>query len=245
MRWFALFWCLLLGLSSPLKAEQLPEMRPALIGSGPRSLVDMINTERLMKRGQKDAMIMFTAPVGDNGQCPVIFVYRGTPDSDTLADEVMRCTDNNNVVFIPALYNHKKHFASVSGTIIYRVKEGKPHLRIFLNQESDRILRGEDFIAPQPVWIDDGKHQYYNYPAHGYSATVVVRITVDASGKLQKQELVFETPKGKGFARMWMSHLPEETFLPGYLNGKPIACSANYQMISASAGAHILHWQPD
>jgi hypothetical protein len=89
MRRFALFWCLILGLSGGLKAEQLPEMRPALIGSGPRSLVNMINTERLMKRGQKDAMIMFTCGVTNTGQGTGMVVYRGTLGSDALTDEAL------------------------------------------------------------------------------------------------------------------------------------------------------------
>ena len=108
-------------------------MRPALIGSGPRSLVNMINTERLMKRGQKDAMIMFTYTVTSTGESPLMITYRGTPGSDALAEEA------SNAVTTPAIYAHQRRDAWVDGTILYRVIDSKPHLRIYLNQESDRI----------------------------------------------------------------------------------------------------------
>ena len=246
MRWFAFFWCLILGLSGGLKAEQLPEMRPALIGSGPRSLVNMINTERLMKRGQKDAMIMFTYAVTNTGESPIMITYRGTPGSDALAEEASNAV--TNVRFTPAIYAHQRRVAWVHGTIVYRVIDGKPHLRIYLNQESDRILHGDDFIAPQEVFIPDQdleSKRLHPYPRPGYSANVVIRISVDATGKLQDARLVFETPQGKGFGAQYLSYMRECTFLPGYLNGRPIACSANIELISKSGAKHLSHWQPD
>jgi hypothetical protein len=246
MRRFALFWCLILGLSGGLRAEQLPEMRPALIGSGPRSLVNMINTERLMKRAQKDAMIMFTCGVTNTGQGTEMVVYRGTLGSDALTDEALNAV--TNVRFTPAIYAHQRRDTWVDGTILYRVIDGKPHLRIYLNQESDRILHGDDFIAPQRVFIPDRdleSRRLHPYPRPGYSANVVIRISVDATGKLHDAQLVFETPQGKGFGAQYLSYMRECTFLPGYLNGKPIACSANIEIISKSRAKHLSHWQPD
>ncbi|PYL56525.1 MAG: hypothetical protein DMF30_09595, partial [Verrucomicrobia bacterium] len=37
----------------------LPMYRPILLGQGPKSLVDRIDTQDLIKKGQKDALIMF------------------------------------------------------------------------------------------------------------------------------------------------------------------------------------------
>lgn len=243
---FALVSCLLLGLSGGLKAEQLPDMRPALIGSGPRSLVNMINPERLMKRGQKDAMVMFTCGVTNTGRGTRMIAYRGTPGSDALAEEALNAV--TNVRFTPAIYAHERRYAWVDGTILYRVIDGKPYLRIYLNQESDRILHGDDFIAPQQVFIPDRdleSRRLHPYPRPGYSANVVIRISVDATGKLQDARLVFETPQGKGFGAQYLSYFRECTYLPGYLNGKPIACSANIEIISKSRAKHLSHWQPD
>ena len=246
MRWLASLSCLLLTLLGQARAEQLPEMRPALIGSGPRSMVNMIDTERLMKRGQKDAMVMFTCLVTSTGWSPDMVVYRGTPGSDALAEATLNT--GTNAIFTPAIYAHQKRDAWVSGTVVYRVINGKPHLRIYLNQESDRISHGEDFIAPQRVWIPDKdlNHKGWRlYPMFGYSATVVIRICVDANGNLQDANLVFETPQGKGFGTQWLSYILDATFLPGYLHGTSVACSANFQIVSKSGGKHFSHWQPD
>jgi len=241
MRSLALF-CFLF-LSVLLKAEQLPETRPALIGSGPRSLINMINTERLMKRGQKDAMVMFTAEVDGAGTCWRIWLYGGTPDSDALAKEV---SELRHVVFTPAVYKYQKRPALVDGTIIYRVIDGKPHLRIYLNQETERILRGEDFISPQWIFVEPDKHiPPRRYPEPGLSANVVIRITVDSVGKLQDAKLVFEKPEGHGFGTFFLNELHYATFLPGYLRGAPVACSANIEYVSKTRANHWEHWQPD
>ncbi|MBX6326202.1 MAG: hypothetical protein IRY93_09230, partial [Chthoniobacterales bacterium] len=55
-------------IASPSPTPALPEFRPALIGSGPHALINTIDTADLIKKGQKDAAVMFTclvAPTGD------------------------------------------------------------------------------------------------------------------------------------------------------------------------------------
>jgi hypothetical protein len=228
MRWLVLIW--LLFLAAPLKAEQLPEMRPALMGTGPRSMVNMINTERLMKRGQKDAMVMFTALVSAYGACWQMATYRGTPDSKQLAKAGL--SSINRAIFIPAVYNHKRCAALVAGTIIYRVIGSQPHLHVYLNQESERILRGEDFISPQWVSNPAGRRSGQQYLEPVAHTNVVIRISVDVTGKLQDAKLMFETPPGKGIGRYWLNEVRAATFLPGYLHGNPVACSANIENVS-------------
>ena len=76
---------LLALLSAPVMAETLPEFRPALLGSYRRSLINTINTESLMKRGQGDAVVMFTAGISASGYGYVWETYRGTPNSHLLS----------------------------------------------------------------------------------------------------------------------------------------------------------------
>src|SRR5207237_5930885 len=54
--------------ASPSPTPALPEFRPALLGTGPDSLINKIDTADLIKKGQKDAAIMFSchlAPTSD------------------------------------------------------------------------------------------------------------------------------------------------------------------------------------
>src|SRR5205809_6423128 len=45
---------------SPSPKPTLPEFRPALIGTGPDSLINRIDTADLIKKGQKDGAVMFS-----------------------------------------------------------------------------------------------------------------------------------------------------------------------------------------
>ena len=225
-----------------LCAEQSPEMRPALFETGPKSLINLINTESLMKRGQTDAMVMFSCGVNYLGRCYNMVTYRGTPNSTLLAEEAVN--NLKRAAFIPAIYNYKPRNAVVAGTIIFRVINGKPHLRIYLNQEAEHLKQGDDFISPQWVYIES-TYKPFQMPNQGigYSATVVLKLNVDATGKLTGSNLLFETPPGKGFGAQVLGKIGAQTFLPGYLHGKPVACATTFQLVSQPYGRD--HWKPD
>src|SRR5438309_343459 len=63
------------------KKGDLPMYRPALLGGGPNSLINRIDTQDLIKKGQKDAAIMFNCSVRKTGAVEWSGTYRGTPDS--------------------------------------------------------------------------------------------------------------------------------------------------------------------
>jgi len=244
MRAFSLFsgFFLLISLGS-IRAQQAPEMRPAFCEAGPKSLVNLINTDSLMKRGQTDALVMFSCGVSSLGVCYSMVTYRGTPNSTPLAEEALNHL--SRAAFNPAIYNHKTRDAVVAGTIIYRVVNGKPHLRIYLNQEAEHLKQGDDFIAPQVVFVDDGKYKPFEFPNQGigYSTTVVLKLNLNATGKLTGSKLIFETPPGKGFGAKIMERIGNQTFLPGYLHGKPVASSTTFQLVSQPYGRD--HWKSD
>ena len=54
--------------SSPSPQPTLPEFRPALIGTAPNSLINTIDTADLIKKGQKEAAVMFSCLVAPTGQ---------------------------------------------------------------------------------------------------------------------------------------------------------------------------------
>src|SRR6266404_6208145 len=111
-----------------LPAENLPERRPALIGSGPGSLVNLIDTQALFQKGQRDAWVMFECAIlGDGVPRPTDF-FTASPDSDLLKNEARRRLRQTR--FIPAVYNHKRTWSWFSGTVVFVVVKGQPHLRI-------------------------------------------------------------------------------------------------------------------
>jgi hypothetical protein len=227
-----------------LYAEQLPEMRPALIGTSPASLINRIDTESLMKRGQTDAIVRFTCFVNYLGHAGGMVTYRGSANSNPLAEEAIDKSDR--ATFIPAVYRHETRNSLVSGTIIFGVINGKPHLRIYLNQEEEHLKHGDDFISPQPVFWEGDKFKGITYPERGSntSGTVAVKLDIDVTGKLGNSKITFESPAGRGFGDEVMRKIGSMTFLPGYLHGKPVASSTTWQVLFR-AWMRGTHWKTD
>src|SRR5437763_11152753 len=75
---------------SPSPTPALPEFRPALLGTGPDSLINKIDTADLIKKGQKDAAIMFSCLVAPTGDVVRSAGYRGARGSELLEREVLK-----------------------------------------------------------------------------------------------------------------------------------------------------------
>src|SRR5947209_17638770 len=109
--------------------------RPSLLGKGPSSLINRIDTQELMKKGQKDALLMFICSVKKNGEVEWSGVYRGTPDSDLLRQELQkRLSQGSEPKFIPAIYNHQHVDAIYYATLTFATVDGRTPLRIFPHQ---------------------------------------------------------------------------------------------------------------
>jgi TonB family protein len=208
-----------------LPAENLPQMRPALIGSGPGSLVNLIDTQALFQKGQRDAWVMFECAVDGGGIAFGSDFFTASPDSSLLKNEVRRRLRQTR--FIPAAYNHKRTYAWFAGTVVFVVVNGKPHLRIYANQDLEEIKRGADFVAPQ--LIDIPNHNISDFPKyptvarHDEAAGVVkLRHSVDANGKTTDLQVISE-PAGYQLGDWLKKVLPLADFSPAYRNGKPTA----------------------
>jgi hypothetical protein len=217
---------------APLVAQTRPEFQPALLGTFRRSLINTINTESLMKRGQGDAIVMFTAGISTTGYGYVWRTYRGTPNSEMLSKELMDRTNESQ--FVPAVYKHEPVGVVLTGTVSFSVVAGKPHLRIFLNQEETDLKQGKDFIAPQLAFAA-GNPQFEGvwYPGHVLTGPGVAAVTldVDANGKVTNATLAYEHPAGKGFGVEAVDGLRKAVFIPGFRNGKAVACRFTFPVI--------------
>jgi hypothetical protein len=211
-----------------LRAETLPDRRPAQIGSGPGSLVNLIDVEALFQKGQRDASVMFDCSVAGDG---IVFgsdFFTSSPNSGLLKNEVRRRLRQTR--FIPAVYNHKRTHAWFAGTAVLVVANGRPHLRLYANQDFDEIKRGTDFVAPQLIYVPNHDvSNFPNYPSAAKHAEVggvlKLRHSVDVNGKTTDVQVISENPPGYGFGDYLKKALPLVDFLPGYRNGKPAATS--------------------
>src|SRR5206468_10418114 len=88
-------------------AAGLPMFRPVLIGQGPSALINRIDEQELVRKGQKDALVMFLGAVKKDGEVEWSATYGGTPDSDFLKQELQkRISPASNPKFIPAVHDH-------------------------------------------------------------------------------------------------------------------------------------------
>lgn len=208
-----------------LSAESLPQMRPALIGSGPGSLVNLIDAQALFRKGQRDAWVMFECAVDGGGFVFGSDFFTSSPDSGLLKNEVRRRLRQTR--FLPAVYNHKRTSAWFAGTVVFVVANGKPHLRIYANQDLDEIKRGADFVAPQLIEVPNhyitDLPRYPTVARHGEAAGVVkLRHSVDANGKTTDVQVISE-PQGYQLGDYLKKGVPLLDFSPGYRNGRPTA----------------------
>ncbi len=228
---FTLF--LALGFSPAVaSAEKLPEYRPALLTHGPHSLVNLIDTQSLVKRGQGSATVLFNCVVDELGEAAGIVFYRGTPDSDKLGREVVRRC--NQAQFTPAIYRHNPVAVLIQGTASLIVLEGKPHLRIFLNQEEQDLIKGRDFIAPQFILTSGiSKFRYFYAPPNssGNSGIGAARIQADATGHVNSSKVAYDYPAGMGFGAEVAGRITEAAFIPGFRDGKATPCEFVWTLI--------------
>jgi hypothetical protein len=212
--------------ASPAAVEPVKYL-PALLGTGPNSVINRMDTQELMKRGQKDASILFCCSVEKTGRIMHSWTYRGSPGSALLEQELVRRLDQS--VFIPAIHNHQPVHVLFYGTVTFAIANGKPRLRIFANQETEEVKKESDFIGPQPFVGRDSKFEGLHYPNEvvktEMSGVVELGLKVDAEGKLKELRVVSENPPLLGFGLAAASDFRVASFVPAFREGKPVECS--------------------
>ncbi len=211
----------------PEQAGNAPLYRPALVGSGPDALINRINTQELIKNGQKDAAVMFTCTVKKTGNVFWSVSYRGTPDSKLLENELMK--ELIGATFIPAIYNRNAVDAIFYGTVTFAVIEGKPRLRIFANQETEELKKESDFVGPQLFFGNESKFSGWHYPAKReapveVNGAVELAVEVTDKGFVGKVDIVDEEPPFIGFGDGAAFDISKARFIPAFRGGKPVAC---------------------
>jgi hypothetical protein len=215
------------GAASPTPAPRLPKYRPAVLGTGPLSVINRIDTAELMRKDQKDASLMFCCSVARNGEVVNSWIYRATLGSTALERQVFDCLDT--AVFVPAIYNHETVHVLFYGTVSFKIVDGKPRLRIFANQEAVEVSKETDFIGPQPFVGGDSKFQGLHYPVNvlglKVSGLVELAMKIDANGNLKESKMVSEYPPLAGFGERATSDFRGAKFVPAFRDGKPVECS--------------------
>src|SRR5581483_11367521 len=182
------------GSPTPAATPALPELRPALLGTGPDSLINKIDTGDLVRSA----------------------CYRGTRESELLEQEVLKRLANTK--FIPAIHNHQPVIAVFFGTTTFAVVKGKPRLRIFCNQQLDELKKESDFIDPQPYVGQDSKFTGVHYPETGttvaLTGVVELALNVDARGNLKNIQVITEEPPLLGFGEAAIEDFRGAKFIP-------------------------------
>ena len=130
----------------------------------------------------------------------------------------------------------------VHGTVTYFIRDGKPHVRIFLNQNEDDLKSGRDFIEPQFAFVPGNtqfKGIYYPPQAPGHSGVATLKLNVDATGKVGGANVIYEYPPGMNFGGQAVGPIRDALFIPGFRNGKPAACQFNWTLIYTGPGRQM------
>ena len=218
------------GLSAPAQT------RPALLGKHRTSLINVIDRNLLMKRGQGDALLMFTCAVDPVGQGYGLQTYRETAGSNELKKHLL--DRYQRAVFVPALWRGRPQTVIMFGTVIFSVVQGKPQVVIFLHQEEEDLRLGRDFVAPQVAFIPGTRFKGIFYPPGVKAAgAVAVAVDVDVTGRVRGSKLIMEHPPGLGFGAQVVGPIRDALFIPGFRDGKPAACRFTLPVVFAGPGA--------
>ncbi|MGI8820112.1 MAG: energy transducer TonB [Chthoniobacterales bacterium] len=226
--------------ATPVRAEDLPEFRPALLTRSRRSLVNQIDAEGLMKRGQGNAIVMFSCGISTNGDAYGMQVYRESPHSEMLREELLG--KYQRAYYEPAVFQHHRTNVWIDGTVSFAVVNGKPHLRIFLNQEEDALTTGKDFIAPQYAIVPGNtKFKGFFWPtgAPGHAGVASLTLEIDETGHVVSGKIAYEHPPGLGFGAAALGPVVDALFIPGFRNGKPVRCRTDWPLIYSGPGRQM------
>src|SRR5437867_10831131 len=212
---------------TPTPTPAFPEFRPALIGSGPNSVINTIDAAELIKKGQKEGAVMFSCLVSPTGDIVRSGAYRGTLNSELLEYELLKRLATAK--FIPAIHNHQPVIAVFYGTVKFAVVNGKPRLRIFANQQFEEVDKETDSIGPQPYVGQDSKFNGLRYPETGSTVAVTgvveLALNVDATGNLTNLQVLSEEPPLLGFGDAALSDFSDAKFIPAFRSGHPVECN--------------------
>jgi hypothetical protein len=214
--------------SNAVFAQNSADMQPALVGSGPKSLVNLINAKHLMDRGVQHGALFFMARVDPNGFPSYSKVWGMTKETEALRDELRERLAEAR--FVPAVYNHQHVYAWFYGTLAFSVTDGKPHLRIFANQELPELQKESDFIAPQPIWLPGKIYDYAklkdpfgSWMSKDKPGATDLLLSVDASGHIKDVRVErVDPPDKKAYADEALKRVQQWLCLPAYRNGKPV-----------------------
>jgi hypothetical protein len=204
------------------------DMRPALVGSGKNALVNLINTKHVMERGVQHGALFFMARVDPNGFPSYSKVWGMTKETQALRDELREKLAEAR--FIPAIYNHQHVYAWFYGTLAFSVVDGKPHVRVFANQELSELQKENDFIGPQPIWLPGKIYDYAklkdpfgSWMSEDKPGMADMALTVDASGHIKDVRVErVDPPDRQQYADEARKIFEQRLYLPAYRNGKPI-----------------------
>jgi hypothetical protein len=130
----------------------------------------------------------------------------------------------------------------VHGTVSFVIRDGKPHLRILLNQNEDDLKTGKDFVEPQFAFVPGNtKFQGIYYPpqAPGHSGVATLKLDISATGKVEAARVVYEYPMGMNFGAQAVGPVRDALFIPGFRNGKPVACRFDWTLIYTGPGRQM------
>lgn len=210
--------------ANPSPTPTSPKYRPILLGTGPTSLINQIDRQGLLAKGQENGTLMFCCIVNKVGKMVAGQTYRRTAGSKLLEEEVQKRLNSSS--FVPAIYNYKLVDAIYYGTVVFMVANGKPRLRIFSNQDVEEIIKENDFIWPQPVFGGESKFSGFHYPEETAvvetDGTVELALTIDVDGNIKEMKVESEKPPFMGFGDAALGDFKDAKFIPAFRSGDPI-----------------------
>ena len=115
----------------------------------------------------------------------------------------------------------------LGGTVLFIIANGQPTIAVTLaTAESDKIAAMSNYMQPQMLDSDAlfrrkiyAIRDKYTFRTGAHPAAVV-RVHVDAQGKMASKTIVSESPENGGRGRVLLDVMEGERFIPAQSNGQ-------------------------
>ncbi|MBA3544275.1 MAG: energy transducer TonB [Chthoniobacterales bacterium] len=200
---------------------------PATVSQAAGSIAMQLHYPPKERAAQKQGAVKFYCELSPEGKASHITTLSGKGEGRFEAAVEFALRHGR---FNPASVDGKPVSVMLGGTVVFLLTKGQPTIAITLaTAEVDKVSAMTNYVQPQMIETDAlFRRKIFalrdKYPLRfTRNPGAVVRVHVDAQGKMVSKKIESEAPPNGGYGRLLLDVADEEKFIPAQSNGQAVA----------------------